>query len=242
MGKVFCGLALFLAAFSAQQAMADTVTFTFLESDGLPGTIGADALDNTTGGMVTQISTDTSTPVTLSVVSVTAPDFSQGLPVGANLPAETNIGNQTSNGILGVDNQTITNDPFTAFTGITASESLQINELEELVLSFDSDFVFAEIDFFGITADEIATITVNGVSTDFGNTEDFDIFSDPLDGLLITAGTEVTFTVGADSAVALDTFVLTIPPAVAPVVPEPSSAVLGVFALAGILSRRRRTI
>jgi len=175
--------------------------------------------------------------VALTTVEATALAFdSSGMPTGLVFSSAAGDGVEThinTGGNLGVDNLSIGN-----IFGV--NENTSFNPDETLVIEFDQDVVFDFIDFAFLSASETFEISVaGGPAFTFVDDLNNDIFSDPLNGFVVTAGTDVTFQVFGPietTATGISEF------SVSPVaVPEPGSLVLiGCGGLLAIARRRRR--
>ncbi len=232
--KMSC-LASSVAAFSTS-AQAALVTFDFANT--------STGLDGAAAGAIMSV-TENGETVVLSSLTISAPDFNEVDPYNNLITVghETNVANNSGAGGLGINNETTGNTDFNTLTGAGSSESSNLNFLESVTFELDQTVTFATIDFASIGGSvEFLRINVEGVLTNYdffdGNTSD--IFADPLSGLVITAGTDITFTaLGAagDTNLRIDEFTVdTIPT----VIPEPSStALLGLGGLALILRRRK---
>jgi len=119
-----------------------------------------------------------------------------------------------------------------------SSEFQDFNPNEGWVVSFNIDVSLDEIDFAGQGAGAEMTVSsaafadkvlADGVPGDTHN----------LGNSIVPAGTTVTFQMTSDASAGNDTGMRIAYLTVSPVIPEPSSALLSVFALA-LLGRRRR--
>ena len=182
--------------------------------------------------------------ITLSA-SATAPEFVVDALGVASLTGETveaNLSVDADDGI-GVDNPTIDDVPFAAFTaGLDDTEGAFITgEEESLVISFDQAVIINAFNFFGVGGNETLTVTVSSLADAFsfessgGSDNNVDPFGE---GFELAAGETISFgsvvdSGGAVARYSLETLTVT-------AVPEPASlAVLGLGGLA-IASRRRR--
>ena len=135
--------------------------------------------------------------VTASIVDLIAPEFADDgtgtfVPTGNVLTAS--LGDPVLSDIgansLGVDNPSIADLDFFLDTGVEARD---LNDGESLVLEFDVDVVFTEIDFQSLDAGTV-TITVEGIgSFDFIDGTAADTFANPFGTALIPAGADITF-------------------------------------------------
>jgi len=209
-------------------AQAATVLFDFTNNSELDGNEPAGA---------TMTRTENGETVTLTTVALMAPDFDAPMPFDAliSLGVDTNI---DSGDGLGINNPSITNAAFNTATGAGGSESSNLNFMESLTFELDRDVTIESIDFASLGGTvEFLRINVAGVSTDydFFNGTPNDIFADPLSGLVISAGTDITFTAlgsSEDTNLRVDSFTVN-------VVPEPSSSVLALLGGLFVLRRRR---
>lgn len=184
--------------------------------------------------------------ITLSA-SATAPEFAVDALGVASLTGETVAANlfvDAGNGI-GVDNPTIENDAFEAFTAGPAADDTEgefiTGEGESLVLSFDQAVIINAFNFFGVGNDETLTVTVSSLADAFsfessgGSDNNVDPFGE---GFELAAGETISFgsvvnSAGEVARYSLETITVT-------AVPEPASlALLGLSGLA-IAGRRRR--
>ena len=156
------------------------ILFDFNDGTGLDGNQGAGA-------------TMTVDAVTITTVSVLAPEFDENLDLtGALTDATTNISSQQNS--LGVNNQTISTNDFDAMFGL-GTESSNFNFDESWTFEFDVDVVVTQLDFTSLNvAGEELEITIEGVmgAFVFADGAEGDIFDDPFAGQTITAGTDVT--------------------------------------------------
>jgi len=228
------GLVFTLIAFPVSESSADLVLFDFANTN--------TELDGSTAGGTMTRSGAMST-VTMTTLLITAPDFNNDPTMDLqSVDNETNISNNNDNGGLGVNNDTISNTAFRDDPngGATTSESSNFNFMESLTFEFDQDVTFHRIDFATLGANESFRINVAGNPTNFdfvdGTTSD--IFTDPLSGLLITAGTDITFTAlgSADiTNIRVDEFTVHVA-----AVPEPTSLGFLTFGIGLMMVRRRR--
>jgi hypothetical protein len=226
------GLSLFSAmlVLPVGQANADII-FDFANNGELDGNEPAGATMSRMG------TTDT---VVLTTVLLSAPDFGEPDPYTNIITTgvDTSIDNPRG---LGINNPSTNNGDFNAATGAGGSEGNNINYLESITVDFDKTVTMTSIDFAALDGSvEFVRINVAGVATnyDFFNGNSNDIFSDPLSGLVITAGTDVTFTglgSAGDTNMRIDQFTVeTI------AIPEPGSiAMLGLGSVLMMVRRRR---
>ena len=163
--------------------------FNFVDGTGFDGNQGAGA---------TMTVMDGGDSLTMTTVSVLAPEFddNQNL-TGAIVDATTNISSQQNS--LGVNNPTISTVNFDNMFGL-GTESSNFNFDESWTFEFDFDVVVDQIDFTSLNvAGEELIVTIEGVAGTFVFTDgaDGDTFDDPF-GMTITAGTDVTIAGGAN--------------------------------------------
>ena len=144
--------------------------------------------------------------LSLTLVDITAPEYdvsgvaTGGLPVqtgntlsgAAGDAVFTNVSGQDA---LGIQNPSINNDDFDLIGD--GSESSDLNPGETVTFTFDQDVVFTEIELESVQADDTFDVLVDGVAV-LQTTGD-DAFLDDLgglSGLMIPAGSEITFAVG----------------------------------------------
>ena len=115
----------------------------------------------------------------------------------------TNIGQNA----IGINNPSLSNPDFTRFAvanGIDVSvgdESSDFNPNEAWVIEFDQDVTISEFNFSSIDSEiDIFEVTVEGVADvfNFSDGNAGDDFDDPLAGLVIPAGQDLTFTALGD--------------------------------------------
>ena len=215
---------------SSSLSQGATVLFDFVVNTELDGNQAAGATMTRTGSWAT---------TTLTTVELTAPDYNVADPFDTliTLGVDTSIG---SNNGLGINNPSITNSNFATDPngGAGTDEGNDINFQESVTIEFDEDLTFNEIDFATLGGSvEFMRINVEGNPTnfDFFNGTPGDVFTDPLNGLVIPAGTDVTFTGlggAADTNIRIDHIIVD-------VIPEPSTALLGLLGLALGFKRRR---
>ena len=207
-------------------------------------------LDGNPADGTTMTRTDGTDTVQLTLVRGFAPEFIEDPDTEVNsltgntIAASTNI---SSGGTLGINNPSISNGDFEAFVGSTAgSEGSDFNPDEGVVFTFDMDVVFSEFNFVSLDGGAEFEVMVQGVPTvfTFANGTPNDDFDDPLGGLVVDAGTEVTFTAVSDTFgpdgdtqdfnIRISEFSLNV------AIPEPSS--IAILCLGGIpiIGRRRR--
>lgn len=186
--------------------------------------------------------------VIVTLVDVFAPEIVDNMLTGNTVTATTSIPN---GGGLGV-NGPLSNGDFETFAGGNgggvSSEGNQFNVGEGVVLSFDTDVIIDEFDFQSFEAGSGFVVSVaGGPSLTLGQVQspETNDFADPFSGLVIAAGTNITFEAFGPSnpdqtpdaftdirisEILVDTNVA---------VPEPSSlALLGL--LGGLVAIRRR--
>lgn len=179
-------------SFLSNSLSADTVVFDFNNMTEFDGNAPAGTTMSATGA------TDT---VVMTSVGVFAPEFEEVSPdvfqlTGNTIAAGTSIG--TSNNAIGINNPSISNGDFETFKESTAgTEGNDFNLGESFVVTFDTDVTITEFNFSSIDDDGFFVVEVEGVATPFNFPDGAvgDDFEDPLAGLVIAAGTEITFSV-----------------------------------------------
>ena len=222
----------------AATAKADIVVFDFNNGTAFDGNAGPGTVFSATG--------DTDT-VVVTLVDVFAPEIVDNMLTGNTVTAATSIPN---GGGLGV-NGPLSNGDFATFAGGmgggVSSEGNQFNVGEGVVLSFDTDVVIDEFDFQSFEAGSGFVVSVaGGPSLTLGEVQSptTNDFADPFSGLVIAAGTNITFeafgpsnpdqTPDAFTDIRISEILVH-----TNVVPEPSSvALLGL--LGGLVAVRRR--
>ena len=177
--------------------------------------------------------------VTLTIISLSVPQFNNGTLTGFN-STDATVNLTSSDGVFGINNLTVNNDDHDTATGANLNESSVINVGESVTFAFDEDVTFDVIDFNSLGGGETAIFDIDGVRTTFGATNSDDRFFDPFGaGFVIPADTNITLSGGGPDSLSftLDEFTVS----VAPVVPEPSTLAIfaGVLGL-GFAPRRRR--
>ena len=221
-------LAVGAMAFPAVTASSQTFFFDFTNNSGLDGA--------GVGDMVTFTNGD-GDEIVVTVVGFEVPTIVDGAFSGTNGSAGFNI---PGGGGLGINNLNFTQTPF-ASAGGDGTDSNDINFGESAIISFNQDVEFTQFDIQnGSGDDEGLEVLVDGVaqlSPALGTSGDVPIAGTGLEGLAITAGTEITIAAvgGVDDNVGLRVDEFTVN-----VVPEPASlALLGLGGLA-ICGRRRK--
>ena len=190
----------FVIAFSmlSSDLRADTVVFDFDNDTAFD--------DNAAAGATMSAMGETDTVVATSV-GVFAPEFIEPMPgvfelSGATIEATTTIA--SGNDSIGVSNPSITNGDFETFTGVMeGTESTDFNFGQSFVIEFDTDVIIQEFNFSSIDDDGgFFIVEVEGVATpfNFANGTPSDDFDDPFEGMVIPAGTDITFSVGGSQA------------------------------------------
>ena len=199
------------------QADAQTVLFDF-RSTGGNGVAGAGPtnFDPSRAGDIVNVD-----GLVVTIVDVTAPEYDETgvLPVltGNTLSSAagdgvvTNISGQDA---LGIQNPSINNGPFDLIGG--GSESSDLNPGETVTFTFDRDVEFTEIELESVDPADIFNVLVDGDA--MLETMGDDSFIDDLgalSGLLIPAGSEITFEVdgvletatdGPETSIRIETF------------------------------------
>ena len=204
-------------AVNAEVEAQETVFFNFTDAaaaNTLNGqaVIEADPANNIEAFNPTISATNGTDTVTLTVTALETLEYNTagtGL-TGETVPAELFVATTFGRG-LGVDNVTATDaqSEVVAMTPNTREENY-INGGEFFRFTFDTDVKFTQIDFgdIGNNSDrvgtdgqpaigEIAHVFIEGENDGqpfiFGNGMFLDMFDDPFDGLVISAGTEISF-------------------------------------------------
>lgn len=180
--------------------------------------------------------TENSETVSLTTLVNMAPDFNQPDPYATliSLGVGTSINNPAG---LGINNPSTNNGDFNTATNAGSDEGNNLNYLESITFEFDQPVTLDSIDLASVGADEFLRITIEGSSTNYDLNDNgiTDIFTDPLNGLIIPAGTNITFTgeggIGTTN-LRIDTFTVN-------VIPEPSGFLLTVLG-SGLLAFRRK--
>ena len=137
----------------------------------------------------------------LTLVDITAPEYdvSGAVPVEigtlSGAAGDNVVTNISSQDALGIQNPSISNDEFDLIGDGT--ESSDLNPGETVTFTFDQDVVFTSIELESVEADDTFDVLVDGVAV-LQTTGD-DAFLDDLgglSGLMIPAGSEITFAVG----------------------------------------------
>jgi autotransporter-associated beta strand protein len=164
------------------------------------------AFDNPAGIGATMTALDTaeSLNVTLTTVDILTPEYdASNVPTGSTLSALAGTGGAATNIIsgqeaIGVNNLSYGNTAYQTAFGI-GSESGSFNWNEAWVVEFDQAVKFSEINFSSINADEQFEVAIEGVVGTFtfagtaaGGATGGD-FADPFSGLIIPAGSDITF-------------------------------------------------
>ena len=137
----------------------------------------------------------------LTLVDITAPeyDLTGAVPVEigtlSGAAGDNVMTNVSGQGALGIQNPSIGNSDFDLIG--EGTESSDINPGETVTFTFDQDVVFTSIELESVEADDTFDVLVDGVAV-LQTTGD-DAFLDDLgglSGLMIPAGSEITFAVG----------------------------------------------
>ena len=137
----------------------------------------------------------------LTLVDITAPeyDLTGAVPVEigtlSGAAGDNVLTNVSGQGALGIQNPSIGNTDFDLIG--EGTESSDINPGETVTFTFDQDVVFTSIELESVEADDTFDVLVDGVAV-LQTTGD-DAFLDDLgglSGLMIPAGSEITFAVG----------------------------------------------
>ncbi|TWU34587.1 hypothetical protein Q31b_55420 [Novipirellula aureliae] len=228
------GIPVFVAllAIPAVQAKADVV-FNFDNNTEFDGNVGIGMMMSATSTTAPDIG-DTVTITTVDAYAPVYTDPFDGTTTGT-VTATTNIGSNA----IGINNPTYSNNAYDTLTGQTADESGDFNPGEAWVIEFDKNVMITEFNFSSIDGvDEFFDVTVEGNPTVFSFTDGTsgDDFADPLSGLVVAAGTDVTFaargTIGGTNIRISEISVTVV------AIPEPSS--LAVLGLGGMMMFVRR--
>ena len=137
----------------------------------------------------------------LTLVDITAPEYdvTGAVPVEigtlSGAAGDNVLTNVSSQDALGIQNPSIGNSDFDLIG--EGTESSDINPGETVTFTFDQDVVFTSIELESVQADDTFDVLVDGVAV-LQTTGD-DAFLDDLgglSGLMIPAGSEITFAVG----------------------------------------------
>ena len=138
----------------------------------------------------------------LTLVDITAPEYdtSGAVPVETGVilsgaAGDNVVTNVSGQGALGIANPSIGNADFDLIG--EGTESSDINPGETVTFTFDQDVVFTSIELESVEADDTFDVLVDGVAV-LQTTGDSGILGDlgGLSGLMIPAGSEITFAVG----------------------------------------------
>jgi len=190
------------------------------------------------------------TTVVATTVDILAPEYEQistapedWAATGLTLSALAGDGVVTSIGTsnsLGINNQSIGNSDYEDFIqGNTAgAEGNDMNPGEAWVIEFDTAVTITEFNFSSIdNPGEAFEVTVEGGSTfTFGDGMAGDDFADPFNGLVIPAGTNLTFAAVGP----IETTNIRIAEITVETIPEPSSLLMLGLGAFGVSLRRRR--
>jgi hypothetical protein len=204
------------------------------------------AFDNPAGVGATMSSTTGGETVVATTVDILTPEYdASNVPTGNTLSALVGTGGAATNIIsgqeaIGVNNLSYGNTAYQTAFGI-GSESGSFNWNEAWVVEFDQAVRFSEIDFSSIDTNEQFEVAVEGVVGTFtfagtaaGGATGGD-FADPFSGLIIPAGSDITFlATGTPSVVSVRISEFTVE-----TVPEPGSGLLTLLA-SGLLALRRK--
>lgn len=149
----------------------------------------------------------------------------------------TTIASGSSGEAIGLDNPTVDDTEWDTIGG-DGNEETDMNHDESWIVSFNVDVFIDILDMESMSAGDSIIISVDdGVTSDviLGDSGGADSFTDPLSGLLIAAGTEVTFTASGDVStdIRMESFTIT-------GVPEPGAAILASLSLLSFVGIRRR--
>ena len=138
----------------------------------------------------------------LTLVDITAPEYdtSGAVPVETGVilsgaAGDNVVTNISGQGALGIANPSIGNADFDLIG--EGTESSDINPGETVTFTFDQDVVFTSIELESVVADDTFDVLVDGVAV-LQTTGEGGILGDlgGLSGLMIPAGSEITFAVG----------------------------------------------
>ena len=206
-----------LISFGAIPVPAQLVSFEFVNTHPFDG--GNDDNDPTAGQVGatdTQMSEDGEGEVTMTLVEVFAPEYVEteegsgvfeatGETLFGSDPESGLLANIRGGGNLGVNHPL--NNGEIENAGLPGSEVTNFNIGEGVVIEFDEDVVITQIDFASIcvrAADgalETFDVNIEGVAEtfNFGVEGTQDRFDNPFDDMVITAGTDITFTATGDA-------------------------------------------
>ena len=171
--------------------------FSATDGNGLAGTGEPSNLDPGRAG-------DSTVPIDgliLTIVDVTAPEYdTTGVPFETGVTLSSAAGDAVATNVsgqnaLGIANPSIGNGEFDMIGDGT--ESSDFNPGETVTFTFDQDVVFTAIELESVQADDTFDVLVDGVAV-LQTTGDNGILDDlgGLSGLMIPAGSEITFAVG----------------------------------------------
>jgi len=193
-------------AFGVTSASAQLVRFEFNNLDPFDGGNDGDVPGSGAPGAVdTRSSDDESESASMTLVDVFAPEYAE-TEEGSDIfeatgeilsgPDSGLLANIRTGGNLGV-NHPLGNSDFESAGG-PSGEVSNFNTGEGIVIEFERDVIVSEIDFASIDAvnGESFDVNIEGVAEtfNFGEEGTRDIFVDPFGGMVITAGTDITFT------------------------------------------------
>ena len=221
-------LGLLLAGPWGSQANAALVSFAF--------TGGSELDDVPAGATMTRDDGNVANSVTLTSLEVKGPTYdSSGMWDGTSYTdSETSI--QDSSNTLGINNLS-SNVPW-------SNDSRDFQPGEFWTFEFNRDVIFNFLNLSSFSNTDGDTVIVSfGSSTftlDQGDLDSSDDISDPFGGLVIPAGTDITFTGGGDPNDPDDGSQWRMPGFTVETVPEPSAALLLLMGgVAAIWTRRR---
>ena len=206
-----------MISFGAIPVPAQLVSFEFENMHPFDG--GNDDNDPTAGQVGatdTQMSEDGEGEVTMTLVEVFAPEYVEteegsgvfeatGETLFGSDPESGLLTNIRGGGNLGV-NHPLNNGEIES-AGLPGGEVTNFNIGEGVVIEFDEDVVITQIDFASIDvrvedgALETFDVNIEGVAEtfNFGVEGTLDRFDNPFDDMVITAGTDITFTATGDA-------------------------------------------
>lgn len=224
-------------------ASGSTVLFDFNGG----GVVGADPsgsdFDPSGVGDTVSLTSTSGTVLVTTIVDITAPEFS-GTTLTGNILSSvtggvtTNIGGSNA---FGINNPSINNADFDLLG--EGAEANDFNPGESVTFSFDQDVIFTSLELESVQAASEFDVLIDGVAVLETIGDDSFLELGGLDGLVITAGSEITFAVDGplfptgspdaaeSTSVRVETFTVQI-------VPEPSS--LALLGLGGLVMFKRR--
>ncbi|TWU27588.1 hypothetical protein [Bythopirellula polymerisocia] len=242
-----CVFAGFMVILSFSLASAGTVNFRFDNGsafDNVSSGVSMTADNTGTGG------TDT---ITMTSVDILAPEYADDplnpgtfIPTGNTWSAAggdnvtTNI--DSGNNALAINNGSVNNTQYGTTGGSTdaSGEAANFNFDEAWTIEFDQPVILSFFNFSSMSNDDVFEVTVEGVGTfNFPDNGSSDDYADPLSGLVIPTGNNVTF----KATGSLGNVGIRITEIQVDTIPEPASfGLLAAMLLSGCLFRPRHGV